>query len=282
MRIDLHGHSTASDGTLAPAAYVALARASGVTHLGLTDHDTTLGLAEAMRAAAPDVEIVPGIELTATFHGREIHLLGHFVDPDAQALAGACAAAAAERETRLARMVERLAAAGVNVRFEHVLEEAAGGTLARPHLARTLVRYGHAASMQEAFDRFLSRGTPGWVDRQRPEAKEAIAVIHAAGGTAAIAHPGVNGISRHELADLAALGLDAAEAYHPNHPATQAEAYVRWGRALGLRATGGTDFHGGGPEAAPPGTVTTPPEELEALRAVAAGRARLTPSPHRQ
>lgn len=275
IRVDFHSHSTASDGRLAPAVLVVRAAAAGVTHLSLTDHDSVAGLLEAAGAARlAGLALVPGIEITATFNGREIHVLGHFLLPGAPGLAAWCGERGGERSDRMRAMVERLAAAGIRVAWADVVAEAAGGTLARPHLARTLVNYGYAAGLQEAFDRYLSPGTPGFVDRPRPTAAEACALVRAAGGTSSIAHPGPNRISRHELADLATQGLDAVEADHGQHPPTQREAYTRWGAAVGLASTGGSDFHSEPPTHGELGTHTTSPADFEVLAARAHERQR--------
>lgn len=266
MRADLHNHTRSSDGVLSPTELVAKAAGRGVSHLAVTDHDTVAGLDEAARAAAEQgIALVPGIEITTELHGRELHLLGLFVVPTAPGLVAFSRRMKDERSSRLRRMTERLAASGVEVSWEDVLEQAADAkSFGRPHLARALVRRGHAWSIQEAFDRFLVPGTPGWLERYRPSYTEAIALVHQAGGVASVAHPGLNGVSKAELGRLAEGGLDAVEAHHPGHPPSQAEAFVRWGRDRGLVATGGTDFHSveGGHE---PGTFLTPAASVRAL-----------------
>lgn len=275
MRADLHSHSTRSDGALSPAALVELVVAHGVTHLALTDHDTLDGVQEAAQAAhraGRKVQIVAGIEITASFHEREVHLLGHFVLPDAPALRDWTASRLAERQTRMTQMVERLQSAGLAVSMDDVEREAGGGVLARPHLARALVARGYAENVGRAFDRFLQKGAPGWVERRGPTIEEAVRVVREAGGTSSLAHPGANRISRQEVRALAAAGVDALEAFHPDHPPNQADAYVRWGRALGLHATGGSDFHAPGEHSTPPGTFVTPVPDWRALTALAAER----------
>jgi hypothetical protein len=130
------------------------------------------------------------------------------------------------------------------VTMARVVARSGGENLGRPHLARVLIDEGHAASVKDAFDKFLRTDGPLWVDRRRLTIPEAVALIRAAGGTASVAHPGANGISRQELRTLADAGLDAVEAWHPEHPPNQAEAYERWGKELGLLATAGSDYHG--------------------------------------
>jgi predicted metal-dependent phosphoesterase TrpH len=275
VRIDLHSHSRHSDGVLTPEALARRAHGQGVTTLALTDHDTVSGVREARATAPEGLEIVAGLEITTELHGREIHLLGHFVDVDAPALVRFCAEARGERATRIERMVAKLQQAGIKIDLAHVLEEADGATLARPHLARTLLRYGYVESLQQAFDRYLCAGMPGYVGRAQPTMEEAIAIVRAAGGTTSIAHPGVNKISRQELTHLATLGLDAVEANHPDHPPSQADAYARWAAERGMTITGGSDFHADGPDShGPPGSFLTPPEAFERLRSLAGSRAR--------
>ncbi len=265
MRVDLHSHSTCSDGRLSPTQLVDLAAAHGVTHLALTDHDTVAGVAEARAASAGRLSVVAGIEITTGFHGRELHLLGLFVDLDSPDLQQFCEQARCERETRIERMVRALRAARYDVTMDDVLLQAAGGVLARPHLARALVAKGYVESTQRAFDQLLSPGHPGHVERPKPAFADAVKLVRSSGGVSSLAHPGVDKISRQELAALAELGLDAVEAAHPNHPPNQVEAYVRWGAACGLRWTGGSDFHAPGETDAHPGSFGAAPEEFERL-----------------
>lgn len=272
MRIDFHSHSTASDGLLSPAALVARAAERGVDVLALTDHDTVVGLAEAAAEAhARGVRLVPGLEITSDLHGREIHLLAHFVVPDAPALVAFSAQGVGDREERIRRMVERLAANGIVLSFDHIRAQAAGA-LGRPHLARALVDAGYVGSMQQAFDWYLTKGMPGWVERARPPLAEVCALVRACGGTASLAHPGTNKVSKREVRVLADLGVDALEAFHGDHPPSQVDAYVRWAREAGLRVTGGSDFHGGDDPDYLPGVRSTPDEDLAALEALAERR----------
>ena len=275
MRIDLHAHSTRSDGLLTPAALVERAVAEGVTHLALTDHDTIDGVPEARRAAAGRLELVAGIEFSVDWQRDELHVLGLFLDPDHPGIVAFCARAREERERRIERMVEALARAHVNVPLAAVLEEANGATPARPHLARVLVRMGYAADLSKAFDSFLVEGRPGHVLRWLPTVAEVVALVRSAGGVTSLAHPGVHRLSRNQLAELASFGLDAVEANHPDHPPTQVEAFERWGAPLGLAVTGGSDFHGdGGHSHGPPGTRTTATASYEKLFALHLARSR--------
>ena len=277
--IDLHAHTTASDGALAPAALVRLALASGVRVLAITDHDTTAGLAEAVRAAEEAgraLRVVPGIEISARLRDREIHLLGHFVDPHDEALQRRLAAFAEARGRRMEAMVERCRAAGLDVSLEEVeARREPGGTLGRPHLARLLVEKGHARDVQDAFDRWLGRGGPAWVERPLPEAAEAIALVRDAGGCAAVVHPGLSGLGKAALRELAAAGLEGVEIDHPGHNVEQRRSYRAIARALGLHATAGSDFHTVDGTPAHPGTETMEMSAFSAWEACA-GRRRAT------
>ena len=246
--IDLHSHTLHSDGDRSPAQLFAEAKAAGVEVLAVTDHDTVFGLEECRVASeAVGVRFVTGIELSCELHGREVHVLGHFIDPRAPALEQMASGMLAERRERMEKMIALAQQMGFSgVTMERVVAASGGENLGRPHLARALVDCGHAQSINDAFDRFLGTNGPLWVDRRRLPTAEAIRLVHEAGGTASIAHPGANGVSRQELKALAAEALDGVEAWHPEHPPNQAEAFVRWADELGLVVTAGSDYHGPG------------------------------------
>jgi hypothetical protein len=210
---------------------------------------------------------VPGIELSCELHGREVHVLGHFLDPLSPGLVRLAEQMLAERWQRMERMVERARAAGLaGVTLELVIAASGGENLGRPHLARVLVDLGHCRSVKDAFDRYLRNDGALFVDRLRLSVGEATALIRGAGGTSSVAHPGANGVSRQELKTCAGFGLDAVEAYHPEHVPNQAEAYQRWAEELGLLVTAGSDYHG--PKVQPDrnlGDRTLPPDRFAAL-----------------
>lgn len=246
--IDLHSHTTHSDGDRSPAQLLTAAAAAGVTVLAVTDHDTVSGIAECRAASeAVGIRLVPGIELSCELHGREVHVLGHFIDERSPAVGRLATGMLAERRERMERMVRRAQEQGLSgVTLERVVAASGGDNLGRPHLARVLVDCGHAQSVKDAFERYLKTRGPLWVDRRRLEIPEALQIVHDAGGTASVAHPGANGVTRQELKGLAAQGLDAVEAWHPEHPPNQAEAFVRWADELGMLVTAGSDYHGPG------------------------------------
>jgi hypothetical protein len=272
--IDLHSHTTASDGQHSPAELVALAASAGVTALAVTDHDTVAGLAEAAEAAeAHGVELVPGIELSAFVLKREVHILGHFLRPDFPELASYGARLRVEREQRMERMVEQLRRLGFPVRMEDVRAVSGSAQLGRPHLARVLVDRGWCVDMKEAFDRFLGAGRAAWVERFKLDGEDAIRLIHRAGGTATVAHPGSSKLERHELRMLAKAGLDGLEALHADHNPSVQEKFLKFAREFDLVPTGGSDFHG--EQVTPgkrPGDSTTPPENFAKLRARASSQ----------
>jgi len=269
--IDLHTHTTASDGLLEPAALLDRAHQNGVTTLAITDHDTAAALRELAGRALP-LELIAGIEVSSSVGESELHILGYFLDPFDEGVLAYEAERKRIRETRIARMVEQLARNGIPITIEDVRAEMqGGGNPGRPHLARALVKKGLAKDTRDCFDRLLTPGGPGFVAYEKVSAAEGVALIGRAGGVAVIAHPALDGVHAH-LDALRPLGFRGIEVWHSAHtPADQArfEAYAR---EHGLVMTGGSDFHGPGlKEGADVGGVACAPAALEALRR-AAGR----------
>ncbi|MCA9862410.1 MAG: PHP domain-containing protein [Thermomicrobiales bacterium] len=246
--VDLHTHSTYSDGLLSPAALVAEAAARGVRFLGLTDHDTVAGIPEAQQAgAALGVEVIPGVELSTSLSGGEdIHLLGYYVDGSNAELLAGLAAFAAARQERAARILARLREIGLALDAEEVYAQAGHGTIGRPHIARALVAAGYATDLPDAFSRLIGRHKPAYIPRPRVDPRDAIALVKAAGGVPVLAHPfspgGVEGVlDRLIPAGLLGMEVDYGE-YSPEDRATLGQI----ARRRGLIATGGSDFHGVG------------------------------------
>lgn len=272
--IDLHNHTTASDGELSPTALVERAAGLGVRALAVTDHDTVAGLAEARAAGARlGVHVVDGVELSATrAGGGTVHVLGYLFDPASPALTEPLGRLQASRRLRNEGIAERLAALGVPVELSAVRARA-HGVVGRPHFAAELIACGHARSVDEAFDRWLARGRPAYVERDELRPDEAVRMVHAAGGVAVLAHPMVYAQSDERvermIAELAAAGLDGVEIDYPSHTAGQKTMLDCFARRYGLVRTGGSDFHreqGLAPCPAPAGT-------LDALRARREARA---------
>jgi len=248
--IDLHTHTTSSDGTLSPAALVAEAHARGIETLGVADHDTVAALRETKRAAtSAGLRFVPGIEITAVDAGKDIHMLGYFVDDTSEELAAFLENSRRDRVRRAREMGDRLAALGAPIDVRQLVEAAggefSGKALARPDVARALLAAGHVESVQDAFDRFLAEGKPAYVPRIGASPYEVIGVIMRAGGVASMAHPGP--VKRDDLiGPLAEAGLTAIECFHSEHNEETTRKYLELAERYGLAVTGGSDYHGPG------------------------------------
>lgn len=268
--IDLHLHTTASDGTLGPAALVERAVAAGITTLSVTDHDTTAGLDEARAAAtARGAAFVDGIEITAVHGGRDVHLLGYFLDPAAGPLQAFLTRQREDRIRRVREILDRLAALGLPLDARAVLARAGEGrrSVGRPHVAQALVDDGYVQSWDEAFERYLDTGRSAFVPRRGAAPADVIGVIHGAGGLAVLAHPGLSRIDD-TVPALAAAGLDAIEVRHPEHDAAAETRYRSMAASLGLAVTAGSDYHGDdGRKPFRLGTIAMTPTEFAGLEA---------------
>lgn len=265
--IDLHTHTTASDGHCEPAELVRRAWLAGLTVLGVTDHDTTAGIAGATAAAAAyGLTVVTGIEVTAVVDERDVHVLGYFVDPFSTPLAEFLAAQRADRVRRAHAIGDKLRALGCPIDVDGLVANARDGkAVARPRIAAALVQAGHVASTREAFDRYIAEGRPAYVARQGASPREVVGVIGRAGGIASLAHPGL--LRRDDLVpDLAAAGLAALEVYHSDHDDTARARYLALAAEHGLAISGGSDFHGDESHRhATLGSVTLPGEDYRRL-----------------
>jgi 3',5'-nucleoside bisphosphate phosphatase len=286
--VDLHSHTTASDGELAPRDLVRKAVKHGVRVLAVTDHDSTEGLREALEEAAqhPPLTIVPGLEINCDVAGGEIHVLGYFPATDPSDAAGWQAPwfqqflgeQRAERVARVHRIVERLAALGMPIDPADVFALVKEGSAGRPHVAHVMVNYGYVRSVREAFERYLHSNGPANVPRKRLTPADAVRVIVRAGGVPVLAHPGIAG-KDDMIPALIEAGLAGIESYYAEHTPSQTAAYLALCRAHDLVATGGSDFHGArSGRANPPGTPAVPMAAWDALRERAATlRARRAP-----
>lgn len=265
-RADLHVHTTHSDGTYTPAEAVDLARRSGLAALALTDHDTLGGVALAQAAATgTGVEIIPGVEITAEYRERELHLLGYFVRLDDGPLTAALERLRVHRVGRFRDMVERLRGCGVSLEEEELAVQSEAGTLGRRHLAMLLVESRQAGSVREAFTRYLADGGRAAVPKLRLPVQEALTLVRGAGGIAAWAHPSYD-CTHETLAELHGWGLGAVEAEYPSHRAARSRELHGLAAALGLAVTGGSDCHGDGHPSRAVGACGVSGEELERLR----------------
>jgi predicted metal-dependent phosphoesterase TrpH len=269
--IDLHTHTTASDGRCTPAELAERASAAGVTVLSVTDHDTLAGCHEAAAAcSAARIEFVPGIEITSVVGGRDVHVLGYFIDLRSAALGAFLATQRALRVERVREMIERLAAYGIVLDAAAILAPAlkdSTTSAGRPWIARALVDAKHVASTDEAFAKWLDRGRPAFVPRSGPSPAEVFERVHDANGLVSLAHPVL--VSHDEwLTGFSQEGLDALEAYHSDHDAATTRHYLALADRLGLLVTGGSDYHGDpshGPAA--PGSVSLPSDAFARLKA---------------
>ena len=266
--IDLHLHTTASDGRLTPTELVARAAGAGVRILAVTDHDTTDGAAEAAaEAARRGLVTVPGIEITAVEHGRDVHMLGYFFDPLEESLVQFLVGQRLTRITRIADMAVRLAQLGLPVDVQPLLDEARRHnhkSIGRPALARAMIAAGHVTTTNEAFDKWLGQGRQAFVERAGPTPEQVIDTLHRAGGLVSLAHPGRTKIDE-RITALRDVGLDAIEVYHSDHDAAATHGYLALARGLDLLVTGGSDFHGDPAHGLEPGASTLPPPEWESL-----------------
>lgn len=228
---------------------VELAAARGLSALALTDHDTVEGIAEAQqRASDLSIELVPGVELSLQWEPGAMHMVVLFLDP-ASPLALRLGGLQLGRDERNQEIVARLAQLGIRLAYEEVLEEAGGGSVGRPHIAAVLVRHGHVPDIPAAFDLFLAKGRPAYVDRRRLQPAEAIRLARDGGGVPVLAHPHTLGLDSSQavaatLADLVGAGLIGMECYYPLYSPLEREGYAALARRFGLVPSGGSDYHG--------------------------------------
>jgi predicted metal-dependent phosphoesterase TrpH len=264
--IDLHTHSIASDGALTPTELIARAAERGVRTLALADHDTLLGVAEAVaEGGRRGVRVIPATELNTESEWGDVHVLAYFVDPQDGVLGERLRWLRENRGRRIELMVEKLNALGYAVSLDRVREIAKGGSLGRPHLAQALVEYGHVPTYDSAFNTLISKDAPAYVSRVGLAPLEAVALVRTQGGVPSLAHPGTVVDLERLLPQLVQVGLVGMECYYGSHtPAFTAEC-LRLSVRYGLVPTGGSDFHGRGEHGADLGGVFVPPECIGAL-----------------
>jgi predicted metal-dependent phosphoesterase TrpH len=241
--VDLHSHSTASDGANTPDAVVETAARAGLVAIALTDHDTLAGVAAAIEVGERlGVRVVPGVELSLMDGENEVHMLGLHIARVA-ALQDELEAVRDSRKERAERIVSKLNGLGVPVTLAAVLEQAGGGAVGRPHIARALIAGGWVRDLREAFDRYLGAGRPANVEKRRISVADGIRLIHECGGLAVVAHPGADG-RRERVEPLVMLGLDGLEVKHPGHSAEDTLRIEALADHFGLVKSGGSDWHG--------------------------------------
>lgn len=248
--VDLHTHSTASDGSLSPTEVVRLAKARGLAAIALTDHDTIEGLAEAVAAGHElGLEVIPGVEISARHPHGSMHILGYFLDWQSPLLAQRLAVLQRARADRNPQIIAKLNALGIPLTLAQVEAVSGGGQVGRPHIARALWEAGYVGSIQEAFDIYLGNEGKAYVSKFRFPPAEAIAMIREAGGVAVLAHPFTLNPAdvaelRALLEELAGLGLAGVECFYPEHTPEQEALYLALAKELNLAVSGGSDFHG--------------------------------------
>lgn len=247
--IDLHAHSTASDGTLSPAELIALARRSGLQAVALTDHDTTAGLPAAMAAGKKEgIEVIPGCELSVESPTGFMHILGLFIPEEHPNLQAGFDWLNERRASRNSRIADKLQSIGVDVTYQRILEIAGDGTVGRPHIARAIIEAGSAATVQEAFDRYLGENGRAYLPKDKFSPEKALKALKNEGATTILAHPYTIELEgdalKSRLLELKDMGLDGIEAIYTEHTRTQTETYLALAEELDLAVTGGSDFHG--------------------------------------
>ncbi|HTK09457.1 MAG TPA: PHP domain-containing protein [Ktedonobacteraceae bacterium] len=278
--VDLHTHSTASDGIYAPDKLLQLASQAGLRVLALTDHDTTGGILEAAQAAkALDIDFIPGIEINTDVNGGEVHVLGYFVDYTQPAFQNILQILRNARERRGQRMVEILNEEGIHISWERV-REIAQGAVGRPHVARALLEGGYVQSIAEAFDKYIGKGCPAYVPRYKLSPLHAVQLIVSANGLPVIAHPiTVPGLAelQHWLPELCQAGLVGLETYYGPYTPEEEQTLQALADQYQLIATGGTDFHGPDIHPTPLGGREVPYTAVTRLKEEAAKRQGKTP-----
>jgi len=269
-RVDLHLHTTASDGRCSPLELVEHAAAAGIAVMAATDHDTTGSVDEVrVRAAERGIEAIPGIEITAVEDGSDVHVLGYFLQTTDASFREFLAGQRRTRVDRVRAIAGRLAELGMPVDLSEALAavgDQSTRAIGRPQVARAMVAAGHVADTREAFDQWLGRDLPAFVPRSGPSPETVIEMIHRAGGLASLAHPGRTQIDA-RIPELRDAGLDALEAYHSDHDAAAADRYHRMADELGLLITGGSDYHGDPVHGVSIGSSTLPSECWQRLHA---------------
>jgi predicted metal-dependent phosphoesterase TrpH len=263
--VDLHLHTTFSDGTYTPAEIVNLARRSGLSAIAITDHDTLAGIAPTRLAAGSSLEVISGVEITTEYRGRELHLLAYCFDSENSALRSALTHLQEQRVGRFHAMVERLHALGVHIEAADVANLGDEATLGRRHLAELLVQAKQATSVREAFQRYLGDRGRATVAKTRLPVAEAIALVRGATGVAAWAHPSYD-CTKETLLELKRLGLGAVEVEYPAFRSSRTKELRGLAKELGLAVTGGSDCHGPGQPHRSVGASSISHDELQRLR----------------
>jgi predicted metal-dependent phosphoesterase TrpH len=245
-RVDLHLHTTYSDGRLTPGELIQIAAEQGIGIIAITDHDTVNGIEPALLAAEcfPYVTVIPGVELNTDVNNGEVHILGYFIDYKNEHLLSNLEILRNTRKSRAQKMLDKLEELGVHIQWERILELADGGSVGRPHIAQALYEKQHVETLQDAFERYIGRNGPAYAERERLSPIEAVELITKAGGLPVMAHPANNQDLEQMIIDLKPSGLVGIEVYYDNYDKETRERLRRLADKYDLIATGGSDFHG--------------------------------------
>lgn len=275
-QVDLHIHSTASDGKFSPEAIVGKAAELGLKVIALTDHDTVDGIPPALEAARafPELRFIPGVEISTDLADGEAHVLGYFIDHTSRELDSALEKFRDSRQGRARGMVAKLGALGMDIDWQRVREIAGDGSIGRPHIARAMLEKGYITAFEEAFDKYIGHGGPAYVEREKMTPEAAVGLILRSRGLPVLAHPFTVKEPEAMVVKLKAAGLVGIEAYYKDNTAEETEAMLGLAEKYGLIATGGTDYHGiGDSSEVMLGGVEVPLEAAERLIALAGEQA---------
>ncbi len=244
MPVDLHVHTTASDGSMSPGQVVELAANLHLKAIAISDHDTIKGISEALIYGVQlGVEVIPAIELSSKYNSRDVHILGYFIDYRSKKLIDYLRILREARVDRAQKIVNCLQKNGLDITFDEVMRIAGDASIGRPHIARALLAKNYVADIGEAFSKYLKSGAPCFLEKFVYPTEKAIFVVHEAGGLAVFAHPGLAKLDE-QIPEFIKMGLDGIEAYHGEHTPEQTEHYLKVAREYGLLITGGSDDHG--------------------------------------
>jgi hypothetical protein len=273
--IDLHIHTSASDGRFSPGEIVQLAAKLGLSAIAICDHDTIDGIAPALAAAEaiPGLRVIPGVEVSTLAPGSEVHVLGYFIETTDPELKNALDGLRNSRRERAKAIIAKLKSLDIHIDWQRVQELAGSGSLGRPHIAQAMLEKGYIAYFKEAFDKYIGLGGPAYVERFKITPAEAVALIIRANGLPVLAHPLTAGEPEAMIAGLKEAGLAGIEVYYDNYNENERASLAKLARKYDLIATGGSDYHGLDDSAETmPGSANVPPESLERLIALARQR----------
>ncbi|MEE8472301.1 MAG: PHP domain-containing protein [Dehalococcoidia bacterium] len=282
MRADLHLHTTASDGLLSPRELVEMAAAKGMEVIAVTDHDSVSGITSALEAAEdfPQLTVIPGVEINTDVPRGEVHVLGYFLDYSSPALESTLVRLRDGRKTRARKMVARLGELGLSIEWDRVRELAGDGSVGRPHVAQAILERGYVSSFKEAFNKYIGREGPAYVQRDKLSPREAVKLVTDAGGVAVLAHPADIEALDSLLPDMVSAGLVGLEGHYGSYSADVVRRLELLAQKHGLFVTGGSDFHGLDSDETPLGGVHISGGGVERLLALGESRTRdLSPSP---